>query len=119
MSLDISFYEVMSCPYCEGMVHTNKLLVEFNITHNLGRMADECGLYDWIWMAEENPGVKSARDLIDPLEQGLYKLRDDPMKYKKFNACNGWGRYEDLVNFIMDLIKTCKEYPDSHISVSR
>src|SRR5260221_6791232 len=37
-----------------------------NITHNLGLMARECGLYEPLWRPVEN-GITHARQLVEPL----------------------------------------------------
>ena len=41
-----------------------------NMTHNLGEMAEQAGIYSVIWRPEES-GVERAQELIIPLEMGL------------------------------------------------
>ena len=53
-----------------------------NITHNLNKMAMACGIYDAIWRPDENGYVK-AEDIIEIVEEGLKKLKDNPEEYKK------------------------------------
>lgn len=48
-----------------------------NITHNLGRMAIEAGLYAVLWEPETR-GWVLAKDLIASLERGLARLRLNP-----------------------------------------
>ena len=48
-----------------------------NITHNLNTMADEAGLYQYLWRPEEVE-VEKAGELIEPLEQGLAHLTSNP-----------------------------------------
>lgn len=44
-----------------------------NITHNLIKMAKECGLYEVLWRPDEN-GFVYAKDIISALEQGYNEL---------------------------------------------
>lgn len=89
-----------------------------NITHNLGKMANAAGIYQHLWRPEEL-GIILARDLIEPLAEGLNKMKADPEHYKQFNASNGWGLYEHFIPWIEKYLEACKQYPESEISVSR
>ena len=81
-------------------------------------MAQEAGIYQHVWRPEEL-GITKARQLIDPLNNGLEKLRKDPVFYKKFNPENGWGDYELLVDCVAKYLKACQDFPDSDVRVSR
>jgi hypothetical protein len=107
MSLDFSIYAVRETE-----------VFETNITHNLGRMAVEAGIYKALWRPEEL-GVKTAGELIQPLTSGLEKLKADPKHFEQFNAPNGWGLYEHFVPFVEGVLAACKEYPDGRIAVCR
>lgn len=89
-----------------------------NITHNLGPMAKEAGLYEALWRPEEI-NVKTGFELILHLEIGLKILKDNPERFKKFNPENGWGNYEGLVNFVEKYLEACKQNCDSLVKVSR
>lgn len=89
-----------------------------NITHNLGKMAKAAGVYEHLWRPEEI-GITKASQLIEPLEQGLAKLRADQKGFEKHNPPNGWGTYESLVFFVRDYLEACKQYPDADVSASR
>lgn len=89
-----------------------------NITHNLNEMAVEAGIYEPLWRPDQI-GIKTAKDLIEPLRKGLALLRSDPERFKKFNPENGWGNYEGLVDFVQEYLKACEENPDAEVSVSR
>lgn len=89
-----------------------------NITHNLGKMANESGLYECMWCPYEN-GLTTAQHLIAPLEKGLEKLISDPEKFKSFNPDNGWGTYEGLVTFVSEYLDACRRYPHAKVSVSK
>ncbi len=109
-----------------------------NITHNLGQMADEAGIYEALWrphrlkegyniseddheaeykFEKENPSI--AKDIIGKLALGLDTLKSDPEHFKKFNPENGWGTYDGLVKFVEKYLNACYEYPDADIDVSR
>lgn len=110
-----------------------------NITHNLNTMAEAAGIYDALWRPYKlnenyNPQIESnydaqyefenncvikAFDLIEPLRNGLHKLKLEPDKYKEFNPDNGWGTYEGLVKFVEDYLNACYKYPDADVEISR
>lgn len=89
-----------------------------NITHNLNKMAMEAGIYQHLWRPEEL-GITKAHELIAPLAKGLTDLKNRPEHYKKFDAPNGWGTYENFVDFVEDYLRGCTENPNAEIHVSR
>lgn len=89
-----------------------------NITHNLNRMADEAGIYKYLWRPEE-VGVQTAADLIEPLRAGLALMRSNRARFEKFNAENGWGNYDNLVEFVSDYLAACEAAPQALVRVSR
>src|SRR6185312_7325685 len=89
-----------------------------NITHNLGTMADAAGIYKHLWRPEEL-GIEHARELIEPLVDGLTRLKREPEKFKALNPPNGWGNYEGLVTFTENYLAACREYPEAKVSASR
>jgi len=107
MSLDVSLLE-------------RKLteVYEANITHNLGNMAKEAGIYYHLWRPEEI-GITKARGLIEPLAIGLALLKSDPERFEKFNSPNGWGMYKNFVPFVEKYLRACEEHPGSKIHISR
>lgn len=89
-----------------------------NITHNLNIMAREAGVYEHLWRPDEIT-ISKARELIEPLREGLHKLKLEPEKYKKFNPKNGWGSYDGLVKFVENYLNACYEYPEADVRASR
>jgi hypothetical protein len=87
---------------------------ESNITHNLVPMAKAAGLYDYVWHPE-GMGIYKAKELIDPLREGLHSLKLYPEKYKQYNPSNGWGDYEGFVQFIESYLSACYMYPEADI----
>ena len=96
----------------------DNLVYTANITHNLGVMAAEAGIYKFLWRPEEI-GINRAFELIEPLKKGLKILKEKPARFKKLNPENGWGNYELLINFVGDYLKACIKYPKSKVSVWR
>lgn len=89
-----------------------------NITHNLGRMAEEADMYGALWRPEE-AGITTAAQLIAPLTAGLARLQAEPAHYQTFAPANGWGDYAGLVHFVMAYLAACRAYPEATVSVSR
>lgn len=105
MSLNLRFSKVVTEDKCVG---------EFNITHNLTKMAEEAGLYKVLWRGDENGYFKAGAMTAD-VEVGLAKLKADPDYFKQFNSDNGWGTYEGLVAFVEEVLAVCKEHPDATV----
>ena len=91
---------------------------EGNITHNLGAMASHADLYNALWRPEEM-GIEYARQLISPLHFGLQKLKEAPELFKVFTRENGWGTYENLVEFVEKYLEACIENPDAEVRACR
>lgn len=125
MSLDVylhgdEYEAVETCPCC-GESRSVLVSDEFywaNITHNLGAMADEAGIYKALWRPDEN-GFTNAGQIVQILESGLEKMKKNPAHFSKFNASNGWGTYRDFVPWLEKYLAACKEYPDAFIRISR
>ena len=125
MSLDVTLQgdpqeQQCRCGEC-GNQHTRTVAGELftrNITHNLARMAEEAGLYDYLWRPEE-VDVERAAQLVEPLVAGIERLRGDPARFRALNPANRWGNYEGLVVFVEDYLRACVAYPDAHVRVSR
>lgn len=97
------------------IVILDEIVVSKNITHNLGQMWKEAGIYDALYMSEG----KKAEEILPVLKEGLNKMIDDPIKYKAFDAPNGWGEYRDALPWLTELIAEIREYPDGIISISK
>jgi hypothetical protein len=104
--------------YADREPKAREVMYEANITHNLGRMAEAAGIYEHLWRPEEI-GITKAFELIEPLTEGLQRLRDNPDHYKQFGPSNGWGSYDGLVDWVGRYLVACKDNPDGEIEVSR
>ena len=93
-------------------------LYSANITHNLTGMASEAGIYQHLWRPEEL-GITKAKELIQPLRDGVALMQSDPPRFEKHNSPNGWGLYKNFVPFVQKYLLACEEYPDAEVRVSR
>ena len=107
MSLDVS------------LIKTEPTTVfEANITHNLNHMAEEAGIYKYLWRPEELD-ITLACQLVEPLTRGLDLLKSDPERFKAFDPSNKWGDYGVLVSFVESYLKACKTNLRAQVEVSR
>lgn len=95
-----------------------QIVYDSNITHNLVPMAVAAGIYRHLWRPKEL-GITKAESLIEPLTEGLARLRADPDKFRAYNAANGWGLYPHLVSFVGGYLAACRENPDADVGVCR
>ena len=70
MSLDVSLYRKyhVKCECGKSEIEKDGCVYEDNITHNLGDMAEEAGLYYVLWRPEEL-GKTKASQIIELLEK--------------------------------------------------
>ena len=113
MSLDID----LTANGCEHCGRSDEVF-DANITHNLGRMAEEAGLYKVLWRAEEND-IEEAWQLILPLIAGIDDMVARPDHYKQFNSENGWGTYKHFLPWLQKLHAACEEWPEAKVRTSR
>ena len=98
--------------------HDSHQVYSGNITHNLGRMAGEAGVYKALWRPEEIE-ISQAKQLIPLLEEGLHLLRSDPPRFQQLNPENGWGTYDGLIKFMGDYLSACREHPEATVQTWR
>lgn len=96
----------------------HQTVYDSNITHNLGAMAEEAGIYKHLWHPDEI-GITKAAQLVEPLSAGVALMRADPERFEKHNAKNGWGMYEHFVPFVVGYLDACVKNPDADVMVSR
>lgn len=89
-----------------------------NVTHNLKRMADAAGIYRHLWYPEEL-GITRAQELIEPLREGLARMKADPEPFEALNPANGWGSYGGLVRFVAEYLEACEANPQTYVRVNR
>ena len=113
MGLDVSL-DKEPCPTCN---HAQEGFWA-NITHNLGAMAQEAGIYQHLWRPEEM-GIVTAEQLILPLRNAISAMKRDPERFKKHNPDNGWGSYDVFVPWLEKYLEACERMPMARVSVSR
>ena len=97
MSLDLSFVDA------DG--HD---LENFNITHNLAKMARAAGLYDVLWGAYDLP----AHEMIEPLCRGISFMHQNEEELRaKYDPPNLWGDFTGLSNFAGRILLFCLKNP--------
>jgi hypothetical protein len=140
MSLDVSLYRNYLVSYDEGVTlePRKEEVYSANITHNLGKMADEAGLYEALWRPHrlkpgydipeddhkaeweyEDANPVRAHEIIEIIEKGLADMKARPKHYEKFNSPNGWGMYEHFVPFIEKYLAALKEFPETQVVCDR
>lgn len=117
MSLDFELEEDIACPKCNSLLGRN-VLFSANITHNLATMAEVAGLYEWLWMAQENC-VLCAQEIVPFLRAGLRDLKKRPDFFRGFNSANGYGTYDTFVSFVERVLNACVQYPKAHVIVDK
>ena len=104
----------------------------YNITHNLTVMAKKCSipfqesgyiqnqisLYDLLWRPFDNGFTKNDKIYLTTLLK-LYQKLENNLEYKKYEAENGWGTYEGLLNFVKNVVNLCMDNRGWYINVSR
>ena len=126
MSLDVMLKSeeptIVECKCSECDHVHSKAVFEYyydaNITHNLNKIAQNCGLYVALWRPE-NLNYKYARDLIAPLTEGIKRLTENLDTLRQYEPKNGWGTAENLLSFACEYRIACELHPDAEISVSR
>ena len=98
--------------------YTDNRVYSSNITHNLGKMAREAGVYDCCWRADEH-GITHAKQLIEPLQRGISAMEAEPERFWKHNPENGWGSYASFLPWLKEYLAACIEYPDAEVRVWR
>ena len=94
-----------------------------NITHNMGKMAREVPvegtnltLYDLLWHPEDQGlNMAGAPGYREYVLKGFSYLRSHRKELLPFNPDNGWGNYDQLLefteNFLIHLIKAEDAFP--------
>lgn len=140
MSLDVSLIRKYHVSYDGGktLEEKDEEVYSANITHNLGKMADEAGIYEALWrpyrtldgycIPEDNYDAAYeyedsvtilAKEIIPYLEKGLADLKARPEHFETFNSSNGWGMYVNFVPFVEKYLNACKEFPESIVETWR
>ena len=95
------------------------------ITHNLNTVVSELGLllglpyYEVIWKPDELFGLKNGEVnvgfvlcVLPDLIKNLIKFEDS---LKEYLPSNGYGTFENLIDFLCDYLKECYTHKDAYI----
>jgi hypothetical protein len=115
MSLDVSVLVVVDTG---GEEPLEVELWEGNITHNLGPMAHEAGVYVAMWRPEEG-NFTTAGQIIPILEEGIRQMAADPDRFRAHSPPNGWGTYDSLLSFMRRYLDACRQHPKAQIKAWR
>lgn len=120
MSLDVTLYVEVKHSYDGGKTSEKKAeeLFTANITHNLGKMAEEAGIYQACWRPEEINATK-AKDILPLLQKGYADLVSRPDHFRKFDSPNGWGTYDGFLPWVKEYMEACAKFPEATIYVWR
>lgn len=89
-----------------------------NITHNLGKMASNAGVYYACWRPEEINATHAAH-ILPMLDDGIKTMKEFPEHYKRFDSPNGWGLYAHFLPWLEKYAEACRKFPSAKIEVSR
>ena len=116
MSLDISL--VRKLYDINGIFVDEQEVFEYNITHNLTKMAEEIGMYKVIWRPEEM-GLEQGEQLIGMLSIAVRDMERRKLELEQFNPANAWGSFDCLANLVEKYLIACLKHPQAYIRISR
>lgn len=109
MSLDVSLY--LDIDTGGERLH-RCVLFEANCTHNAWALAEEANIYRYVWRPEECDDIQSAKDLIEPLTQGIKRMES--------NSSLSIGKeYETFLAWLKKYLLACKQHPKALVCVER
>lgn len=85
-----------------------------NYTHNVVPMWEKAGVYEALYKSDG----KQAKEIIPELEIGYEFMKNNPDLFIPLNPPNGWGDYETALEFLNNILDSCKKYPKTIIQVS-
>ena len=50
-------------------------------------------------------------------DDAVRRMQAEPAKYRSMEPSNGWGTYDDALQFMQDMLGACRAYPDGHVVV--
>lgn len=122
MSLDVSLTfptgeTTCACGHAHQCAEMREVFSS-NITHNLTKMAEAAGIYEYVWRPDE-VGITKAHQLIEPLRRGIDTLRSDESRFRALEPTNKWGTYDSFIPWLAEYVEACLAWPDADVSVSR
>ena len=96
MSYDIDFRVKV-----EGIDRYVSIGGDANITWNVRKIIELSTGLPW----ENGANNGFCMDIIPHIERGLNELRNNPAKYRPYEAPNGWGTVEGTIRFFGQILK--------------
>lgn len=82
----------------------------------LAPMARAAGLYEVLWTPEQ-VAIHVAGDMRQFLRKGWATLRLEEGRCRALAPADGWGTYEQLVQFTRELLMACQRTPEALVRV--
>jgi len=80
-------------------------------------MSPEANMYEALWHPDHINCVK-AKDIIGIVIEGFSDMLKNPKHYKKLESDNGWGTYDDFIDWVYNYIKALSENPECYLITS-
>ena len=87
----------------------------FNITHNLIPMWQKAGCYEALYLSEG----KLAINILPSIESAICDMALNRKSYKAMDDENGWGTYEQALEFLQCVYELCTKHPTAIIEISK
>lgn len=110
-----------------------EMQISMNITHNMGNMAKHVPitfeleeemysdtLYQYVWRGDEVSKYVCNTDVMsNVLISGIQYMIGNRNKLLQYNPENGWGNYDDFLDWLITYKRNCDENPNCTIEISR
>lgn len=83
-----------------------------NLTSNLAEMWNQAGA------PLRDMGGMLASDAIPKLQRAIDNLKNYPEEYQRYTPSNGWGTYEQAVQFLESIRDACARDLEATLTVS-
>lgn len=90
-------------------------LYESSISPSILKVLKVLGLYERMWGSS---GVVLAGHLVEPIEEALQRLKDNPDYFKNISY-RMWSTHDDVVEFLENLRDACVAYPESGLRATQ
>lgn len=119
-----------------AIIDKDETIWDGNITHNMGVMASHIpvnyrneddtvafmgSLYDIVWRADNigDPFFLNTAPMVDVLSDGICYMIQHRLELLQYNPDNGWGSYDDFLNWLISYKNQCEDNPNCKIEISR
>ena len=107
-SVDILMTKLDARPRCDVPQGRLEYFHVVQVYGSLMETAHRFGLYEVLWEQEKN-GYEYSNQIVDQLEEGLKKLKYDPIRPTEYK------KVLPLIDIVATLIKACKKNPWSKL----